>query len=135
MDNVYLLATIISSVTNIALNFLLIPYLGYNGAALTTLLAEMIMMGITAYYSLKIPNIKKNRKEIFGDQRVIISSVIGSIGIVITCMALKLVISSQIVIIIASVILSVVVYACILKLCHNPIYDYVINSLKAKILK
>lgn len=135
MDNVYLVATIISSVTNIALNFLLIPYLGYNGAALTTLLAEMIMMGITAYYSLKIPNIANNKKSIFGDRRVIISSLIGSIGIVITCMALKLVISSQIVIIIASVILSVVVYACILKLCHNPIYDYVINSLKAKILK
>lgn len=66
---------------------------------------------------------------------MIISSVIGSIGIVITCLALKLIISSQIVIIIASVILSVVVYACILKLCHNPIYDYVMNSLKAKILK
>jgi O-antigen/teichoic acid export membrane protein len=135
MDNVYLVATIISSATNIALNFLLIPYLGYNGAALTTLLAEMIMMGITAYYSLKIPNIANNKKSIFGDRGVIISSLIGSIGIVITCMALKLVISSQIVIIIASVILSVVVYACILKLCHNPIYDYVINSLKAKILK
>lgn len=135
LDNVYLIATIISSVTNIVLNFLLIPYLGYNGAALTTLLAEMIMMGITAYYSLKIPNIANNKKSIFGDRRVIISSLIGSIGIVITCMALKLVISSQIVIIIASVILSVVVYACILKLCHNPIYDYVINSLKAKILK
>ena len=135
LDNVYLVATIISSLTNIALNFILIPFLGYNGAALTTLLAEMIMMGITMYYSLQIPNIKNHKKEIFGDSNVIVSSIIGTLGIMISCMLVKVFISSQILIIIVSIIISVVVYSCILKLLHNPIYDYVLNTIKSKVLK
>lgn len=135
MDNVYLMATIVSSMMNIILNFVLIPYMGYNGAAFTTLLAEMIMMGITAYYSLQIPNIKKHKREIFGNTRVVFSSVLGTLGIVISCLSVKMFIFSQILIIIASVIVSVVVYACILKIFHNPIYDYVISALKSKLLK
>lgn len=135
MDNVYLMATIVSSMTNIVLNFVLIPYMGYNGAAFTTLLAEMIMMGITAYYSLQIPNIKDHKREIFGNTRVVFSSVLGTLGIVISCLSVKIFISSQILIIIASVIVSVVVYACILKIFHNPIYDYVMSALKSKVLK
>lgn len=135
MDNVYLVATIISSFTNIVLNFLLIPYMGYNGAALTTLLAEMIMMVITAYYSLQIPNVSKHKKEIFGNIRVILSSLLGALGIILSCILVKVFISSEILVIIASVIVSVVVYACILKVLHNPIYDYVMNALKSKVLK
>lgn len=135
LDNVYLIATIISSLTNIVLNFILIPHMGYNGAALTTMIAEIIMMCITAHYALRVPNVSKNKKKIFGNKRVILSSVIGTFIIIIICIITNIFISSQILIIICSVLGSIVAYSYILKVFHNPIYDYVISTIKFKLMK
>ena len=44
-------ATIVSAVGNAALNFVFIPFLSQNGAAMTTLLAEMMVFGMSLYYS------------------------------------------------------------------------------------
>ena len=43
-ERIYLYGTIIAAVLNFALNFIAIPLLGINGAALTTFLAEFVMM-------------------------------------------------------------------------------------------
>lgn len=133
MDNVYLISTFISSISNVVLNFILIPYLGYNGAAITTLIAEFLMVSITAYYSFKQDNIKKNAKYIFGNYKIIISSCLGSLAILITCMIINILVYNQILVILFSVIISVFVYIVFLKLFHNPILDYVINMVRSKI--
>ncbi len=44
---------IIAAISNILLNFLLIPYIGIIGAAFTTLLAYLIFLLLTLYYSSK----------------------------------------------------------------------------------
>lgn len=44
-------ATVVSAVENAALNFVFIPFLSQNGAAVTTLLAEMTVFGMSLYYS------------------------------------------------------------------------------------
>lgn len=44
-------ATVVSAVGNAALNFVFIPFLSQNGAAMTTLLAEMTVFGMSLYYS------------------------------------------------------------------------------------
>ncbi len=44
-------ATVVSAVGNAALNFVFIPFLSQNGAAITTLLAEMTVFGMSLYYS------------------------------------------------------------------------------------
>ena len=44
---------IIAAILNLGLNFVLIPYFGIAGAAITTLFAFMFSFAITAYYSLK----------------------------------------------------------------------------------
>lgn len=44
-------ATIVSAVSNAALNFLFIPVFSQNGAALTTLIAEIIVVTMALYYS------------------------------------------------------------------------------------
>lgn len=46
-----LLSTSISSVMNIILNFILIPYMSLNGAALTTVFAEFTVAAIALYHS------------------------------------------------------------------------------------
>lgn len=133
MDNVYLVATIVSSLVNIVLNFILIPYMGMNGAALTTLLAEFLMMVITAHYSLKIESISEHKKEIFATSNVMISSILGAAGIVIECLLIRRVIPNLALQIIASFIIGVVLYCIILMLFKNPILDYVLRSLKQKL--
>ncbi len=44
---------LIAAISNILLNFLLIPYIGIIGAAFTTLLAYLIFLLLTLYYSSK----------------------------------------------------------------------------------
>lgn len=43
-DKTCLIASVISAIVNILLNFVLIPYWSYNGAAFTTLIAELLVM-------------------------------------------------------------------------------------------
>ena len=43
-------ATVVSAVENAALNFVFIPFLSQNGAAITTLIAEMTVFGMSLYY-------------------------------------------------------------------------------------
>lgn len=50
-DKFYFIATIVSAVENIVLNIVFIPLLGIVGAALTTVIAEFIVMTICRYYS------------------------------------------------------------------------------------
>lgn len=50
-EKLFLIATIVSSVVNILLNFLLIPRFHQNATAFTTLLAELIVWGICYFYS------------------------------------------------------------------------------------
>lgn len=47
-------ATIVSAIENAALNFIFIPIFSQNGAAFTTLLAEMTVFGMSLYYSRDI---------------------------------------------------------------------------------
>lgn len=46
--------TVVSGLGNAALNFVFIPFLSQNGAAITTLLAEMTVFGMALYYSRDI---------------------------------------------------------------------------------
>lgn len=58
MEKKVLIATLISAITNIVLNFILIPKWGQNAAALTTLLAEFIMMFMGIYYTYHTVKLK-----------------------------------------------------------------------------
>lgn len=44
-------ATVVSAIVNVALNFIFIPWLAQDGAALTTLLAEVIVCVMSFYYA------------------------------------------------------------------------------------
>lgn len=84
-DDIYLVSTLISSITNIVLNFILIPKYSYNAAAFTTLIAELIMAAINGFFAFREHLIKDNFAKIFGNKRVICCSVLGSLGVIIVC--------------------------------------------------
>ena len=64
-ENVILIATIISAVANVALNFLLIGAWKENATAFTTLIAEGIMLIICGWSSRKICRIKIFNRNLF----------------------------------------------------------------------
>lgn len=53
-EKIVLIATIISAIANIAINYFLIPVWKENAAAFSTIVAEAIMMVICLYYGLKV---------------------------------------------------------------------------------
>lgn len=53
MERYVLTATFISALTNVCLNLIFIPWLSFNGAAVTTLISECIVCLIGGYHSIK----------------------------------------------------------------------------------
>lgn len=119
--------TLITGVANVLLNFIMIPLISYDGAALTTVMSEAIVMSLNLGSARDIvgPIIfsKDNVKNVF-------SSLIGCLGIVSVCSLSKLEIHSLILCIIVSVVLSIIVYGIILIFCGNEIALFYLKKIK-----
>lgn len=114
--------TLITGLINVGLNFILIPLWSYDGTALSTVIAEFMIMALNGWsardYVGPILRSKQTRNNL-------LNSILGCLGIVLICWLLKIGISSLILRTILSVILSVGIYGAILVLCKNKIaYDY-----------
>lgn len=115
-ENLVLRNTIVTAIENIILNFILIPFMSYDGTSLSTVLAEftvMIMNGYSCWDIIKPVILKKDTL------KNLLDSIIGCIGIVIVCLLCNLGFSSLILKTIFSVILSVIMYGAILVLLGN----------------
>lgn len=117
-EKVFLKSSIISAVTNIVLNFILIPYFGAVAAAFTTLISEIIMalmnfMGCRDLIGRVVFNksFKNNLTSVF----------CGSIGVIICCKIIMTVFLNIYVCSIVAVLLSVTVYGLILIALRNDI--------------
>lgn len=126
-DKMFLKATIISALVNIGLNFVFIPQLSYLGAAITTLISEVIMFLILLRTSLKKMKLIVRIKS-FG------TAITGCIPIIIVCEIIKRVIDNVVLEIIISVFLGILLYYCVLALFHHPIGED-IKSFAMKIKK
>ena len=71
-------ATVVSAVENATLNFVFVPFLSQNGAAITTLLAEMTVLGMSLYYSrdvvIHMIDFSEFRNAIFGSVLMLLVS-------------------------------------------------------------
>lgn len=117
-EKVFLKSSIISAVTNIVLNFILIPYFGAVAATFTTLISEIIMalmnfMGCRDLIGRVVFNksFKNNLTSVF----------CGSIGVIICCKIIMTVFLNIYVCSIVAVLLSVTVYGLILIALRNDI--------------
>ncbi|WP_224429745.1 flippase [Lactobacillus amylovorus] len=115
-ENFVLRNTVITAIENIILNFILIPFLSYDGTSLSTVIAEftvMIMNGYSCRDIIKPVIFKKDTL------KNLLDSIIGCVGIVVVCLLCDIGFESLWLKTIFSVVLSVIMYGAILILLKN----------------
>lgn len=122
-ENIVFKATLVSALTNICLNFFLIPYLGMNAAAITTVIAEMIIC-IVSYNNCKRYITITKKKSLMN------ASIGGCVGIVVICYIFQSFIKNNICIVLFSILLSVIWYLLWLLIFNKPLFFSLINVLK-----
>ncbi len=118
-ENIFFIATVISSVVNIILNIILIPRFGASGAAFTTLVAEIVVLIICKFNADRYLRLKKDKdmKSVF----------VGSIIIALICILVNKIFSIDLLKIIVSFIFSLVAYTIVLFLMKNSLFEKINN--------
>lgn len=106
-----LISSTTSAIFNLVFNLILVPFIAQNGAALTTVASEFIVMFMNYYYSRDITGfVFKDRQTI----KNIAIDLLGCVAVGIICVLSTVLIDQMIIRDIVSVILSVVAYSAIL---------------------
>jgi O-antigen/teichoic acid export membrane protein len=126
-ESFVLISTAISAVMNIGLNFIMIPLLGINGAAITTIIAEMIVCVSSVLYSRKFIHLNSLTRDV-------ISTIVGciaiiAIGIVCACI-LK---DNYLLRLFVTIVLSVLGYSIILLVFKNSVAMNFLRSVLKKL--
>lgn len=124
-----LYSSIISACVNIGLNFILIPIMAENGAAITTLIAEFLMMAMNYFACRDVT------KKIFTNKdtiRNIITVVIGLTVIIIICIYVQKTFTNIWIQLIFSIALSIIGYSMVLLIFRNPIAKIVVQQIKGR---
>lgn len=122
--------TVITGLVNVGLNFIFIPLWSYNGTALSTVIAEFMVMVLNGWSAKDyIEQILRSEKTV----KNILDSVVGCIGIVVVCILLKIGISSVIPRTILSVVLSICMYGSILVLLKNDMAMEYLNRISERL--
>lgn len=108
--------TVITGIINIVLNFILIPFMSYDGTSLSTVVAEFTVMAMNGYSCRDIIKPVIFKKDTLKN---LLDSIIGCIGIVIICLLCDIGFKSLWLKTIFSVVLSVIMYGAILILLKN----------------
>lgn len=122
-ENIFFLATIVSAMVNIGLNFIIIPFWGINGAALTTLISEVIVVIVCASNSKGL----HDKFDVKGNVVIIL----GSSTIVVICYIVSILFSNFIISTSLSIMLSLISYFIVLLIGKNR----VVLSCVSKIIK
>ena len=115
-ENLVLRNTIVTAVENIILNFILIPFMSYDGTSLSTVIAEFTVMIMNGYSCWDIIKPVVFKKETLKN---LLDSIIGCVGIVIVCLLCDFSFESIILKTVFSVVLSIIMYGAILILLEN----------------
>ncbi len=126
-EKIVLVATIISAVLNVVLNFALIPFWQENAAAFTTIIAEAIMMFVCIKYGLKEVKLKA------GVFKNITTVMIGCVSVVVVCSLIKLLDLTYVWTIVFSIIGSCLSYGGVLLLLKNEIISHFLKKIFRKV--
>ena len=120
------MASSISAVLNVLLNFLLIPIISYNGAAITTLISEALILVIYIISSRKLVTLRINF-------RLVVSIAVGCLVIVLICFGIKSLVSNDAIIIFASIIVAVPIYFLFQIYMKNEIIVEMLHGFRIKV--
>lgn len=127
-ENKFFISAVVSAILNISLNFVLIPLMAENGAAITTTIAELVMLIMIIFYCRDILRGVYNLEFL----RDIVSYFFGSVAIIGTCLISNGVSQSVFVQVTVSVVLSAIAYGLVLVVCGNSMIYSFINDFKKK---
>lgn len=113
-EKIVLISTLISAAANFILNYLFISRLGIEGAAITTVISEFIVMIITMYYSKNLWIMDKQIKNF-------ISYIIGCIGIGTILCIVSGIINNILIRVFISIVLCIAFYMGILIIFNHRI--------------
>ena len=122
-EKIVLAATTCSAIVNVVLNLILVPKFNINASAFTTLIAELISAIICYIYGRKYTQYRP-------PLNILISILVGSVGISIACYIVSQIFNSVIIIICLSIILSVIIYTLILIIFKNQTFLTFIKLIK-----
>lgn len=114
-EKIVLIATLVSALANIAINFVCIPFWRENAVAFSTIVAEAIMMIVCVYVGRKIVRLNA------GVAYNICTVCVGCIGIWLSCKFVKHFSLSSIATLVLSILLSCIVYGMCLILMRNKV--------------
>ena len=120
-----MISCVVAAVTNVGLNFVLIPIGGINAAAFTTLLSYAVI------FVFLLPKVEKNIKLKIKDAMYAPAS--GAILIGIICQIMIKFISNEFICLLLAVAFSVVGYAVVLYLFKYPLFQSILNSIITKL--
>ena len=126
-ENLVLRNTIVTAIENIILNFILIPFMSYDGTSLSTVIAEFTVMIMNGYSCRDIIKPVIFRKDTLKN---LLDSIIGCVGIVVVCLLCDYGFNSLILKTVLSVVLSVIMYGAILILLKNKNAYSMLNRAK-----
>lgn len=108
-EDIILKIATISAIVNIVLNLVMVPFFQERGAAVSTVISEILMVILGYHYTKNLCLIKLPKNEILG-------IIFGCLGVIIVCTGIKIVFDSNLLVLIGSIILSILIYGIILKL-------------------
>lgn len=127
-EKIVLQATVISAVINIFLNFIFIPWLGINGAAITTIIAEIIVCIMSIVYSKKDVRLEDVRWNL-------ISVSIGCVIIAVIGVLTRYLVDIFYLRLVITIIASIIMYFVALVILRNPIILEILQNLLNSFIK
>ena len=108
------------------LNFAFIPVFGINGAAITTLIAEAVVMVQVMKYS-------KNLHDKININPSISTSLVGCLGIALVCTIGRMLISNMYLYVVSSTIISAIIYILIQIILKNEVVINILGLVLSKV--
>lgn len=125
LERYFLVATTIAAIVNIVLNLILIPIIGMPAAALTTLLAEIMVFTMLAIIASK-----RVRLRLIINIRDISSIIIGSVLVGLVCIASRMIFITRSIGILSTVCIicvAAIIYGIVQVVMKNTVIDSIIS--------
>lgn len=132
LEKYFLISTVIAATVNIVLNFIMIPKMGMVAAAITTLIAEVIV-----FILLIIAASKRVKFSEIIDKRDTITALIGSVAVGILCFMAKSAFNRADIFLVtfAEILVILVVYGVLMTAMKNSSAEEIIRLLRNKVKK
>lgn len=125
-EKYFLITTVSAAVINIIMNYILIPVYQQNGAAIASVVSELIVNSGMLFFSSKIINLKL-------DVKFLISTVFASVILGVSVFLVRLIVEQQILQLILCILIGGIVYIVVSIFLKNPLLIILLGKIKERL--